>query len=160
MDYHEMVDLLKERFPGAIKGYKIFREELTVEVDRMSLIPVCTFLHDEEPFKMDVLTDIAGLDYGVGESPRFGMVYQLTSTDHVLRMRVKISFEEDDEVESVTGIWKSADWVEREAWEMFGINIVHHPDLRKLLLPEEFEGYPLRKDFPTKGYDFEGPVSA
>jgi NADH-quinone oxidoreductase subunit C len=158
MDYHEMVDLLKEQFPGAIRGYKIFREELTVEVDRASLLPICRFLHDEAPFRMDVLTDIAGMDYGPGKSPRFGMVYQLTSTNGVFRMRVKIAFDEDDEVESVTGIWNSANWVEREAWEMFGIRIVHHPDLRKLLLPEDFEGYPLRKDFPAKGKDFGQPV--
>ncbi len=158
MDYHEMVDILKERFPGAVKGYKIFREELTVEIDRTSLIPVCTFLRDEEPFKMDVLTDIAGLDYGVGKSPRFGLSYQLTSTEHVSRMRIKIAFDENDEVESVTGIWNSANWVEREAWEMYGIRIVHHPDLRKLLLPEDFEGFPLRKDFPTKGREFDKPV--
>ncbi len=158
MDYHEMVDLLKVHFPGAILGYKIFREELTVEVNRQSLLNVFRFLRDEEPFKMDVLTDIAGLDYGTEHHPRFGMVYQLTSTEHVFRIRVKISFEEDEEVESVTNIWKSANWVEREAWEMFGFKLVNHPDLRKLLLPEDFEGYPLRKDFPTKGYDYDKPM--
>lgn len=158
MDYHGMVDDLKGYFPEAIRGYKIFREELTVEVDAASLVSICTYLRDEEPFKMDVLTDIAGLDYGVGQSPRFGMAYLLTSTDHVFRMRVKISFNEGDEIESVSGIWKSANWVEREAWEMYGIKIVHHPDLRKLLLPDDFKGYPMRKDFPTKGYDFDQPV--
>jgi len=158
MDYHEMVDLLKERFPEAILGYKIFREELTIDVDYKSLIPVCTYLKEEEPFKMDVLTDLSGLDFGPDASPRFGVAYLLTSTENIFRMRVKIRFDEGDPVESVTGIWKSADWVEREAWEMFGINFVNHPDLRKLLLPDDFEGYPMRKDFPTKGYDFEEPV--
>ncbi len=158
MDYHEMVDLLKERFPEAILGYKIFREELTIDVDYKSLIPVCTYLKEEEPFKMDVLTDLSGLDFGPDASPRFGVAYLLTSTENVFRIRVKIRFDEGDPVESVTGIWKSADWVEREAWEMFGINFVNHPDLRKLLLPDDFEGYPMRKDFPTKGYDFEEPV--
>ncbi len=158
MDYHEMVDLLKERFPGAIRGYTVFREELTVEIELSSLLSVCRFLHDEEPFRMDVLTDIAGLDYGPETSPRFGLVYQLTSTDRVFRMRVKIAFDENDAVESVTGIWNSANWVEREAWEMFGIRIVNHPDLRKLLLPDDFEGYPLRKDFPARGKDFDRPI--
>ena len=158
MDYHEMVDLLKKRFPGAIRGYGIFRGELTVEIDRGFLLPICMFLRDEEPFRMDVLTDIAGLDYGMEVSPRFGLAYQLTSTEHVFRMRVKIFFDETEEVESVTGIWNSANWVEREAWEMFGFRIIHHPDLRKLLLPDDFEGYPLRKDFPVKGRDFDQTV--
>ncbi len=160
MDYHEMVDLLKERFPEAIQGYKVFREELTIDVDYKSLIPVCTFLRDEEPFKMDVLTDLAGLDFGKEASPRFGVSYLLTSTDNVFRVRVKIYFDEGTEIESVSNIWKSAEWPEREAWEMFGINFVNHPDLRKLLLPDEFDGYPLRKDFPTKGFHFEEPFRA
>ena len=158
MDYHEMVDLLKERFPGAILSYKIFREELTIDIDPESLIPVCTFLKEEDPFKMDVLTDLAGLDYGPEASPRFGIAYLLTSTEDVFRIRVKIAFDEGTEIESVTGIWKSAEWVEREAWEMFGINFVNHPDLRRLLLPDEMEGYPLRKDFPTKGFHYEEPL--
>ncbi len=160
MDYHEMVDRLKERFPEAIQGYKIFREELTIHVDYKSLIPVCEFLKNEDPFKMDVLTDLVGLDYGPGESPRFGVAYLLTSTENVFRVRIKIAFDEGAEIESVTGIWKSAEWVEREAWEMFGIRFVNHPDLRKLLLPDELEGYPLRKDFPTKGFHFEEPFRA
>jgi len=160
MDYHEMVDLLKERFPDAILGYRIFREELTVDVDYRSLIPICSFLKDEEPFKMDVLTDLAGLDYGEDASPRFGVSYLFTSTENVFRMRVKISFDEGTAIESVTGIWKSADWLEREAWEMYGINFVNHPDLRKLLLPDDLEGHPMRKDFPTKGFHFEEPFRA
>ncbi len=157
MDYHEMVDLIKERFPEAILGYKIFRGELTIEVDYREIVPVCTFLKEEEPFRMEVLTDLAGLDYGVEASPRFGIAYLLTSVEHIFRMRVKISFEEGTEIPSVSGIWKSAEWPEREAWEMFGIQFVNHPDLRKLLLPDDMKGYPLRKDFPTKGYHFEEP---
>jgi NADH-quinone oxidoreductase subunit C len=160
MDYHEMVDLLKERFPDAILGYQIFRGELTVDVDYQFLIPLCTFLKDEDPFKMDVLTDLAGLDYGKDASPRFGISYLLTSTENVFHMRVKIAFDESTAIESVTGIWKSADWLEREAWEMFGINFVNHPDLRKLLLPDDLEGHPMRKDFPTKGFHFEEPFRA
>ncbi len=157
MDYHEMVDLLKERFPEAIQGYKIFRGELTIDVDVRSLLPVCAFLKEEAPFRMDVLTDLAGLDYGPDASPRFGVSYQLTSTVNLFRMRVKTAFDEGTEVASVTGIWKSALWVEREAWEMFGINFVNHPDLRKLLLSDDMEGYPMRKDFPTKGFHYEEP---
>lgn len=157
MDYHEMVDLLKEHFPEAILDYKIFREELTIDVDHHYIIPVGKFLRDEEPFKMDVLTDLAGIDYGEEKSPRFGIAYLLTSTEHIFRIRLKIRFEENDEIESVSGIWKSANWVEREAWEMYGINFINHPDLRKLLLPDDFNGYPLRKNFPTKGYDFDKP---
>ncbi len=160
MDYHEMVDRLKERFPEAIQGYKIFREELTIQVDYKALIPVCEYLKNDEAFRMDVLTDLAGLDYGPGASPRFGVAYLLTSTEHVFHLRLKVTLDEGAEIESVTGIWKSAEWVEREAWEMYGINFVNHPDLRKLLLPDDFEGHPMRKDFPTKGFHFEEPFEA
>jgi NADH-quinone oxidoreductase subunit C len=158
MDYHGLVDRLKEEFPKAILGYSVFREELTVEVDFQSIVGVGTFLRDNEPFKMDVLTDLAGIDKGPEQSPRLAVVYILTSTDYVFRMKLKIHFNENDPVSSVSDIWASANWLEREAWEMYGIKFTGHPDLRKLLLSDDLEGYPMRKDFPTKGYHFEKPV--
>jgi len=160
MDYHGLYDRLKEAFPQAVLGYRVFREELTVDVDFQSIVEVGTFLRDSEPYKMDVLTDLAGIDEGPEKTPRLAIAYILTSTEHVFRMKLKIYFNEDDPVASVTGVWASANWLEREAWEMYGIKFTGHPDLRNLLLDDDFEGYPMRKDFPVKGFHFEEPFRA
>lgn len=160
MDYHGLYDRLKEEFPQAVLGYKVFRGELTVDVDFQSIVEVGTFLRDSEPYKMDVLTDLAGIDEGPGQSPRLTIAYILTSMSHVFRMKLKIHFNEGDPVASVSGVWASANWLEREAWEMYGIKFTGHPDLRKLLLADDFEGYPMRKDFPAKGFHFEEPFRA
>ena len=104
----------------------------------------------------DLLVDIAGVDLG-NESPRFLVVYLLHSMKYNNRLGIKIAVPEGAAVESVSDLWKAADWMEREVYDMFGIKFSHHPDLRRILLPDDFVGHPLRKEYPLKGVDFDKP---
>lgn len=112
---------------------------------------VCRYLKDDEILRFDHLSDLCGVDYLGRKEPRFEVVYNLYSTKTHERLRLKINVPEGESVPTVTSVWAGADWFERECWEMFGIDFAGHPDLRRLLTIEEFEGYPLRKDFPLLG---------
>jgi len=123
--------------------------ELTVVAARESVVDVITFLHDHEGFIS--IVDIAGVDYPERDE-RFEVVYHLLSPRQNLRIRVKVSTDEDRPIPSVTGIFPGADWYEREAYDFYGMLFSGHPDLRRILTDYGFDGYPLRKDFPTTGY--------
>lgn len=148
--------LLRERFPEAVQAVSEFRGETTVVVDKGQLRAVMTFLKESEEALYDLLVDIAGVDSG-SESPRFFVVYLLHSIKFNNRLRVKIPVAEGTALDTVSDIWKTADWMEREVYDMFGITFSNHPDLRRILLPDDFVGHPLRKDFPLKGDDFDKP---
>ena len=139
----------------AVIGDKVAREhagsELVLRVDRNALLEVLAFLRDDANCHFKCLVDLCGVDYP--ERPeRFEVVYNLLSHLHNLRIRIKTSTDEDTPVPSVSGLFKSAAWFEREAWDLFGIFFTDHPDLRRLLTDYGFEGYPMRKDFPLTGY--------
>jgi len=124
-----------------------------VRVAREKIAEVCRFLKTECGF--DMLTDIAGVD-NYGDDPRFEVVYHLYSLTHRCRLRVKVSVPEDDlVVDTVTGIWRTADWHEREAFDMFGIRFRGHPNLKRILMWDGYPHYPLRKEFPLAGLDAE-----
>lgn len=126
--------------------------EVTITVPREAVVEVCGFLKGSHGF--DLLADLCGADLGPEEDPRFAVNYHLFSTVHYQRLRVKVLLTEDDpSVESVTVLWKTADWHERETYDMFGVNFVGHPDLRRILLPSDFDGHALRKDYPLRGYE-------
>ena len=126
--------------------------EVTVVVSRDTIIAVCTFMKRELGF--DLLADLCGADRGPEEDPRFEVNYHLFSTVHHDRIRLKVLLSEDDvKVGSVTGVWRTADWHERETFDMFGVVFEGHPDLRRILMPSDFDGYALRKDFPLRGYE-------
>ena len=126
--------------------------EVTVVVSRDTIIAVCTFMKREQGF--DLLADLCGADRGPEEDPRFEVNYHLFSTVHHDRIRLKVLLSEDDvKVGSVTGVWRTADWHERETFDMFGVVFEGHPDLRRILMPSDFDGYALRKDFPLRGYE-------
>ncbi|MCA1589883.1 MAG: NADH-quinone oxidoreductase subunit C [Acidobacteria bacterium] len=126
--------------------------EVTVYVPAESIVGACVFLRNEHDF--DLLADICGADRGPEEDPRFEVNYHLFSTVHFERLRLKVLLDEDDpNVQTVTGIWKTADWHERETYDLFGVNFVGHPDLRRILLPSDFDGHALRKDYPLRGYE-------
>ena len=149
-------DLLKEKFPEAVRGVEEFRGETTVTVDKGQLRAVLKFLKESETLLYDLLVDVAGVDSGSG-APRFLVAYLLHSTKFNNRLRIKIRVAEGAALDTVSDIWKAADWLEREVYDMFGIRFSGHPDLRRILLTDDFVGHPLRKDFPLKGVDFDKP---
>ncbi len=144
---------LRDRFGAAILQTHDHRGDHTAEVARPALLDVLRTCRDEPDLACDVLMDLTAVDYlayaGGDDGPRFEVVYHLYSLRHNHRVRIKTRVEEDDAiVPSAVGLWPIADWLEREVWDMFGIRFEGHPDLRRLLMYEEFVGHPLRKDYP------------
>ena len=137
--------------PREVLGTEVRLGELIVSVRRDAVAKVLTFLRDDVNCQFKQLVDVCGVDYP-GRSARFEVVYNLLSLTHNRRLRVKVETDEETPVPSVTGVFSSADWWEREIWDMFGIYFSDHPDLRRLLTDYGFEGHPLRKDFPLTGY--------
>ncbi|CAN5271755.1 NADH-quinone oxidoreductase subunit C [soil metagenome] len=126
--------------------------EVTIVVPRRYIADACRFLKDDHGF--DLLADLTGADRGPEEDPRFEVNYHLFSTKHYSRLRLKALLSEDDaKIETVAGIWKTANWHERETFDMFGVVFEGHPDLRRILMPSDFDGFALRKDFPLRGYE-------
>jgi NADH:ubiquinone oxidoreductase subunit C len=145
-----LVSLLKEKFGSAIEEVSEFRGEISVTVKKEKLIKVLSFLKNDERFKMDMLVDLTAVDY-LGREPRFQVVYLLRSLSLKHNLRVKC-WAVNEEVPSVRNLWKTAEWTEREVYEMFGIKFSGRK-LRKLLLPQKYPYFPLRKDFPLEGYE-------
>ena len=133
-----------------IDSCKIIFNQLEAEVDKKNLIEVLSNLKDGEHCQFRQLTDIAGVDYP-NKFPRFVVVYHLLDFKQNIRLRIKVKVSEDETIPSVTAIYPCANWYEREAFDMYGINFTDHPDLRRLLTDYNFEGFPLRKDFPLTG---------
>jgi NADH-quinone oxidoreductase subunit C len=126
--------------------------EVSIVVPREAIVDVCTTLRDEHQF--DLLADLCGADRGPEEDPRFVVNYHLFSTKHYGRIRVKVRVSEDDpKVHTVSHLWRTADWHERETYDLFGVKFENHPDLRRILLPSDFDGHALRKDYPLRGYE-------
>jgi NADH-quinone oxidoreductase subunit C len=153
MDGTAILARLRERFGAAVLDTHDHRGDHTAIVDRASLGDVLRFCRDDAGLQFDMLMDLTAADYlrypGREAGPRFEVVYHLYSVAANHRLRVKVGVEEDDPVvPSAVALWASANWFEREAWDMFGIRFEGHPDLRRLLLYEEFVGHPLRKDYP------------
>jgi NADH-quinone oxidoreductase subunit C len=147
---------LKERFPNFILGVTTFRGEFTVTVPREEIFQICKFLHSDPDLQYHFLTDLCGLDF-LPQTPRFGIVFLLFSLKNNQRLRLKVRVGENESISSVESIWKVANWYEREVYDLFGIPFENHPDLRRILLWDGFEGHPLRKDYPTEGPDFDKP---
>ena len=133
-----------------IDSCKIIFNQLEAEVDKKNLIEVLSDLKDGEHCQFRQLTDIAGVDYP-NKFPRFEVVYHLLDFKQNIRLRIKVKVSEDETIPSVTAIYPCANWYEREAFDMYGINFTDNPDLRRLLTDYNFEGFPLRKDFPLTG---------
>jgi NADH-quinone oxidoreductase subunit C len=128
--------------------------ETTIIVPRESILAVCKFLKSWSESRFDFLADVCGVDRGVEEEPRFEVNYHLFSTTKHHRWRLKVLLNEDNvHVESVTSVWRTANWHERETYDLFGVIFDGHPDLRRILLPEDWQGHALRKDFPLRGYE-------
>jgi NADH-quinone oxidoreductase subunit C/D len=169
-----LIETLMTKFPKAVLSVQADteRSEVSILVAAEHIIEVATYLHDAPEASFDHLSDICSVDYPE-DRQRFEVVYQLNSLPYRRRLRLKARVSEDNPtIASVTGIWKGADFLEREVYDMMGITFSGHPDLRRILMPDDYaEGYPLRKDFPTEGrgwrsqFDFiprldEPPVEA
>lgn len=141
-------DLLKKNFQGSIvESHQNFGDE-TVVVERKNIFEVLRFLRDCPDSQFDLMLDICGVDY-LGKDPRFEVVYHLYSLSKKARIRVRTRIPESDPVlQSVISLWKAADWFEREVFDMFGVIFDGHPNLKRLLMWNEFKGHPLRKDYP------------
>jgi NADH-quinone oxidoreductase subunit C len=150
------VKKLQEKFPASILEVKTFRDEINVTVQKKDLFEICKFLHSDPDLQYHMLTDLCGVDF-FPHRPRFEVVYLLYSIKNQQRLRLKIRVGESESVASVESIWKAANWLEREVYDLFGIPFDHHPDLRRILLWDGYEGHPLRKDFPVEGPDFDKP---
>lgn len=136
--------------PGAIEHVSFWVGDWTVIVSADRLLDVMRFLKDDDATALDYCSDITATDWPPREK-RFDVIYCLYSTRLRHRLRVKVRASEDDPIESVTGLWPGANWLEREVYDQFGVNIVNHPDLRRILMPDEWQGHPQRKDYPLEG---------
>jgi NADH-quinone oxidoreductase subunit C len=133
----------------AITGGKLERDELTLEIAPAKIVSVSGFLKFDQKFTR--LSSVTAVDRFPAE-PRFEVVYHLHSIDSNTRVRLKARVSgEDPSIESVTSIWRSANWYEREVFDLFGIRFLNHPDLRRIMMPDDWEGHPLRKDYPVTG---------
>ena len=150
------VKKLKERFANSILEVETFRNEVTVIVSKAEIFEICKFLHSDPDLQYRLLTDLCGLDF-FPQTPRFGAVYLLCSLKSNQRLRVKTRVGETESIPSVESIWKVANWYEREVYDLLGIRFENHPDLRRILLWDGYDGYPLRKDYPAEGPDFDKP---
>jgi NADH-quinone oxidoreductase subunit C len=143
---------LRTRFPDAIAGLSNFRGQLTVRVRNADIGAVCRYLRDAPDWRFDMLADLCGVDMlQLRAAPRFDVVYHLYSVGHNRRLRLKAAVDEWGSIESVTPIWPGANWQEREAYDMYGIVFDGHPDLRRILMPDDWHEYPLRKDIVQEG---------
>lgn len=128
--------------------------EVTASVSAQHIVEVCAAFKADPDAKFDFLADLCGADRGVEEEPRFEVNYHLFSTTKHHRLRLKVLLDETNvHVPTVTGVWRTANWHERETFDLFGIVFDGHPDLRRILLPDDWQGFSLRKDFPLRGYE-------
>ncbi|AXA40104.1 NADH-quinone oxidoreductase subunit C [Rhizobium leguminosarum] len=142
---------ITERFGEAIDDLGFAHGVYAFAAPPDMIVELCRFLKEHPALRFNFLSDICGVDH-YPEMPRYETVYHLYSLPNKLRVRIKCRLADPPRVPSVTGIWRTANWHEREAWDMYGIRFEGHPDLRRIYMWEGFEGFPQRKDFPLRGY--------
>ena len=152
-DLEQAVSLLQNEFPQDILDIKEYRNETTLLINKDQIHRFCKHLKDNLEFTF--LADLTAVDYLEVKSPRYEVVYHIhrfgPDCEENIRIRLKAELTDDDpKIDSVVSIWSSADWLEREVYDMFGIEFTGHPDLRRILMPEDYKPYPLRKDFDVR----------
>jgi NADH-quinone oxidoreductase subunit C len=152
MDFkNEIIEKLSASFPSSVISHDEFRDELSLNIERARLLDVLKFLKEDESLKFEMCEDVTAIDQARKKN-RFTAVYHIYSFKHNFRLRIKTDVDDATcSVDSVTPVYKSAEWYERETYDMFGIKFTNHPDLRRMYMPEEFEYHPLRKEFPVMG---------
>jgi NADH-quinone oxidoreductase subunit C len=149
MNSHQVIETLTPLVPGASYEVGASIDFATLYVDAGRLVDTCLALRDAPPLRFNVLVEVTAADYFPRE-PRFEVVYHLLSVPNRLRLRLKVRASSDAAIPTVQGVWPAAGWLEREVWDMFGVVFDGHPDLRRLLMPEDWEGHPQRKDYPVQ----------
>ena len=156
MDPEQIAKTIEERFPGQVLGTSTYAGQVGVSVKPEMIVDICRFLHDEPSIRMDHLADLTAVDYSTypgDKGLRFEVVYNMISMSLHHRIRLKARLPEDNpRIDTVTPVWHTANWHERETYDLMGIIFNGHPDLRRILLAEDWEGHPLRKEYPLKGY--------
>jgi NADH-quinone oxidoreductase subunit C len=142
---------LNERFPDGIVDAKFALDELTLIVAAEQLIPICQALKSD--FQFERLSAVTAVDWWPS-SPRFEIVYLLHSISRNVRLRVKVRAGENEEIDTVCYVWRAANWYEREVFDLFGVRFRNHPNLERIMMPPDWEGYPLRRDYPVHGHKY------
>ena len=157
----DQIDRINSKYKGVILDSHDFRGDQTITVQKNILIELFKFLRDDPELDFKFLMDLTAVDYLNRKDSRFEVVYHFYSLKHNDRLRVKVPLSEDDcTFDSVSSLWKTANWYEREVWDLYGIKFNSHPDMRRILLYEEFKGHPLRKDYPiNKRQPLIGPLN-
>lgn len=146
-----ILNRLKTNLPDLQIDFSEYKDELTLQVPKKDIIGVCKTLKNDGELKFLICEDVTAIDWARRKN-RFTVVYHLFSIQNKFRLVVKADVDESDcNIDSVSSVWKAANWQEREAYDMYGIEFNNHPDLRRMYMPEEFEHHPLRKDFPLLG---------
>jgi NADH-quinone oxidoreductase subunit C len=156
MELKKIINTICEKYPGSILKETDRQDIKEITVAEQSFYEVMKTLQGDEDCGFDMLTDVVGIDR-MPRAPRFDLLYLLLSSKDFTRLIVRLETDEEQEVPSVSSIWHSANWGEREVFDLLGISFSNHPDLRRILTWENFEGHPLRKDFPLEGKDFNKP---
>ena len=156
MDPLQIAKMVEEKFSGQVLDTTTYAGQVSILVKKDLIRDICLYLKDDPSLKMDHLADLTAVDYSTypgNTGLRFEVVYNLISIEYRHRIRFKVRVpEEDPRVDTVSSIWQTANWHERETFDLMGIKFDGHPDLRRILLPEDWEGHPLRKEYPLKGY--------
>jgi NADH-quinone oxidoreductase subunit C len=138
--------------PDAVTGVKFDRDEMTIYIERSAIREACALLRDDANCPFNLLSDVTAVDWYPAE-PRFEVVYHLFSIRNKERVRLKVRLNSDmTAVDSVTSVWPAANYFEREVFDLFGVRFNGHPYMRRIMMPEDWEGHPLRKDYPVEGY--------
>ena len=151
-NFNKLEKHINSELTSKVKNSIIENSELLIEIDDKDLIEVVQFLKSDENLKFRQLIDIAGVDYPEKEK-RFNLIYLFLSHEYNNRIKLLINFETSQIINSITKIYPSANWMEREVFDMYGIKFKNHPDLRRILTDYNFKGFPLRKDFPLTGFN-------
>ncbi len=149
----KIAEYLKNKFPDMLADIQEFRGEITIQIPAEKIKDVCDFLKTSDDLDFDFLSDITAVDHLAHDrKPRFDVLYNLYSISNKHRLRIKCQIDEPDpKIDSVVMIWQTADFLERETYDMFGIVFEGHPNLTRILMPDDWQGFPLRKDFPLGG---------
>lgn len=151
MEPKDIASLIQQAFSAEIRETKEFRGQVSITVNKARIREILRYCRDRADLSFDYLEDLCGADYLGRKEQRFEVVYHLHSMKHCHRIRIKAAVPEDDcAIDSVVDVWAGADWHERECYDLFGITFTGHPDLRRILMPDDWDGHPLRKDYPVQ----------